>query len=324
MKKLVLASAVIAVLAALFASSLPDGLDYVSGVLGFGEKGVERTSMMTDYSVPFLPEGWISTSAAGMAGIALSFLLFWGFAKFLRKGTDNNRTLAVLLALMLLTSSAAFAARPLTTDDNGTADTKLDELELFVTRQYVGNAGPEVSSVGYLFKWALTPSMDIGVSKSFYLLNPNMDGDPVASVKARLIDNGEEGGLSLRLDVKAVHHGYSTGYPDYSAKLLYSTSSGCAKYHFNLGYTIVGIPSWSPNLNTVDYSAAFETGLSDTVGICGEYVASASPVTNSSSVLAGLRWAPAPFMTLDLGYCVALSGPTSNFMTAGTTFKFDL
>jgi len=86
MKKLFWITVIIAVLAAFFASTHPDGLDFVAEKFGFAEKGQERTAPMPDYSLKFLPEGGVSTSLAGIAGILITISLFWGSAYALRGG----------------------------------------------------------------------------------------------------------------------------------------------------------------------------------------------------------------------------------------------
>ncbi|MFH1683838.1 MAG: PDGLE domain-containing protein [Candidatus Margulisiibacteriota bacterium] len=84
MRKIILLSILIAVLAAFFASAHPDGLEWVAGKLGFIEQGVEQTSLMTDYSVPVIAQAGISTAIAGILGIIIVFGLFWTTAKFFR------------------------------------------------------------------------------------------------------------------------------------------------------------------------------------------------------------------------------------------------
>ena len=85
MKNIILLSILIAVLAAFFASSNPDGLEKVAETLGFIERGAERSSAMTDYSMPFISQEGISTSIAGILGIFITLGLFWVTAFFLRK-----------------------------------------------------------------------------------------------------------------------------------------------------------------------------------------------------------------------------------------------
>ncbi len=68
MKKLFWVSVVIAIMAALFASANPDGLDFVSQKLGLSHKAMERKALMADYSVPVKQKSGISTAVAGSAG----------------------------------------------------------------------------------------------------------------------------------------------------------------------------------------------------------------------------------------------------------------
>lgn len=86
MKKLFLITVFVAVLAAFFASTHPDGLDFVAEKFGFAKKGVERTAPLADYGVGFLPEGGLSTSTAGIAGVLIMLALFWGSAYVIKKG----------------------------------------------------------------------------------------------------------------------------------------------------------------------------------------------------------------------------------------------
>ena len=85
MRNVILFSILIAILAAFFASASPDGLEKVAENLGFIENGVERSSVMTDYSVPFIASPGISTSVAGIIGILLTLGVFWLTTLVLRK-----------------------------------------------------------------------------------------------------------------------------------------------------------------------------------------------------------------------------------------------
>jgi hypothetical protein len=84
MKKPIIFAGLIAVLAAFWASANPDGLDKVSESLGFAARVIERHSLMTDYALPFLPAGPVSTAAAGMIGILIVFGLVSGLRFFFR------------------------------------------------------------------------------------------------------------------------------------------------------------------------------------------------------------------------------------------------
>jgi uncharacterized membrane protein YtjA (UPF0391 family) len=90
MKKAFLFVLAVAVIAAFFASGSPDGLEMVAGNLGFIEAAAERESLMTDYSVSALPEGGISTASAGVAGVLITFSVFW-LAAFVMRDKKGNK-----------------------------------------------------------------------------------------------------------------------------------------------------------------------------------------------------------------------------------------
>ena len=89
MKNIIILSIIIAVSAAFFASAHPDGLEKVAQNLGFIERGVERISLMTDYSVPFVKHEGLSASIAGILGVFLMLGLFWLVAALFRKRSNN-------------------------------------------------------------------------------------------------------------------------------------------------------------------------------------------------------------------------------------------
>jgi hypothetical protein len=72
----------IAVSASYLASAFPDGLEFVAEKLGFITAAQERTSVMTDYTLPLLGETPFSTALSGIAGIAMCFGLFYLISRF--------------------------------------------------------------------------------------------------------------------------------------------------------------------------------------------------------------------------------------------------
>jgi len=93
MKKFILValitSFVLAIFLSPFASSSPDGLEKVAEDKGFLSRAegaeVWESSPIPDYAMPGLGEGAIATGAAGLAGVAITFVLGYGLAKFLEK-----------------------------------------------------------------------------------------------------------------------------------------------------------------------------------------------------------------------------------------------
>lgn len=75
----------IAVLASFFASSNPDGLEWVAEKLGFIEKGQGFESLMTDYAMPGINNPVLTAISAGIIGLLVCFSIFWGSAKIISK-----------------------------------------------------------------------------------------------------------------------------------------------------------------------------------------------------------------------------------------------
>jgi hypothetical protein len=82
-------AAVVAILAANFASGDPDGLDSVAIEQGFEEVGQEPGfQVLPDYTIPGL-DGTVSTIIAGIVGIAIVFLLVYLLGRVLARRRGN-------------------------------------------------------------------------------------------------------------------------------------------------------------------------------------------------------------------------------------------
>lgn len=90
MKKAFLFVPAVAVIAAFFASSSPDGLERVAGNLGFIDSAAERESLLADYSVSALPEGGLSAASAGTAGVLITLSVFWIAAFWLKRSSQTR------------------------------------------------------------------------------------------------------------------------------------------------------------------------------------------------------------------------------------------
>jgi hypothetical protein len=201
MKKLFWVAVVIAILAAFFASANPDGLDSISERFSFAEKGQARTAPMTDYSLKFLPEGGISTSLAGIAGVLIMLGLFWLTAYVLKKGDHSMKNKAVcLMSLILIVASPVFAARPLVTDDFYTVTQGGYELEVgYGTTQ---NQAAMANVAGLSFKRGFLPQFDLGIEVPYTTSTPSGLNDILLHAKYRLWQRGVDEGLTGRVDYK--------------------------------------------------------------------------------------------------------------------------
>ncbi len=71
MKKLFLLAALLVLLASLFSSAFPDGLEFVSEKLGFAAKGNSSPALLADYKTPLIRTGYLSAAVSGMIGVAV-------------------------------------------------------------------------------------------------------------------------------------------------------------------------------------------------------------------------------------------------------------
>lgn len=80
--------AVVAGLAIFFASSSPDGLEYVAETQGFDDTATEHAAgggPFADYQASFA-DGWIGSALAALLGLAAVGLLMWLLLRVLRRG----------------------------------------------------------------------------------------------------------------------------------------------------------------------------------------------------------------------------------------------
>jgi cobalt/nickel transport protein len=71
-----------------FASSWPDGLEWVAGGLGFlskGEGAAVMSSPIADYAFPGISNPKLATALAGLVGTVIMFVLGYGVAYLLKR-----------------------------------------------------------------------------------------------------------------------------------------------------------------------------------------------------------------------------------------------
>lgn len=77
---------IVLVLFSPFASSFPDGLERVSEIFKFSEKGTNLiNSPLPDYSFPLINNPILSTIIAGLIGTILVFLILFMIGKLIKK-----------------------------------------------------------------------------------------------------------------------------------------------------------------------------------------------------------------------------------------------
>jgi hypothetical protein len=88
-----LVTLVIAVLISQFASSAPDGLEYVAEQKGFIETATDHnlaSSPLADYGDSLTGNGWLNTAVAGLAGTLATLGIGYGVFWLVRKRDDTH------------------------------------------------------------------------------------------------------------------------------------------------------------------------------------------------------------------------------------------
>ena len=327
MKRILLIALSVAVLAAFFASSFPDGLDYAAEKLGFAHAAVERTSIMTGYSLPFLPQGTVSTAAAGIAGVLIALSVFWIVA-FMSKRNNSRakKILTFIIAALITFSLPSFAARPLVTDDFGTVDAGRCELECGYRGQTPETGGDSAYGMYVQVKRGITSNLDLGFDIPYSCSAPSGVEDANLHVKYKIAQFGDNDGIAAKLDMKLtngnIDQDLGTGHDDYTATLVYSKEFGGLRTHYNLGYTIVGKDPGEPQKNSVNYSAAVEKEIVSGIDAVAEYYVSSTTDSTTGNIQIGGRWQALEAIRLDAGYSVATNDNSDNVATAGMTAEF--
>ncbi|MFA5103952.1 MAG: transporter [Candidatus Margulisiibacteriota bacterium] len=236
-----------------------------------------------------------------------------------------NKALVLFLSLIVL-SAPAFAARPLVTDDFKTVRTGKIRIEAGSNSSVPRAGGDTIGSATFQVKYGLADNMDFGVKIPYSFSVPVGLGDAVLRAKLKLIQTGENDGLSLRADIKLSNAdtsiGLGSGYKDYAAVIIYSREISGYRTHYNLGYALVGIAPGAAAADQIEYSAAVERRVSPGADIICEYYGTSASTGAAGNIQIGGKWQTSEHYRVDVGYSVALNDNSNNVSTFGVTADF--
>ncbi|MFA6431820.1 MAG: PDGLE domain-containing protein [Candidatus Margulisiibacteriota bacterium] len=326
MKKLFYVSIIIAIAAAFFASSHPDGLDFVSEKFGFSEKGQERGAVMAGYAIPHFSEGRISSSLAGVAGVLITLSIFWLAVFVIKKRKfDIKRNIILLSFSVVLISLPVFAARPLVTDDIYTVFPGGYELEIgYSTTQ---NQASSINSANLSIKRGILSNVDLGIEVPYTMSTPSGLNDVFLHAKYRFWEGDAAEGLTARVDYKFnngnINQGLGSGDSDYGFLLIGSKMFGLTKTHFNVGYVLTGVNAGIQSDDYIAYTLALEQPVWGEKGeVVAEYVANNAAQPNPAFIQLGARYIVSSGLKIDAGYSKGLnSNSIKNSATVGVHWE---
>jgi hypothetical protein len=88
-----IATLLVAVVVAQFASSEPDGLEYVAEQEGFAETAAEHDlsgAPLADYGEELTSSSWVNTAVAGVVGVLLTLAIGYGLFWLTRRMNRNR------------------------------------------------------------------------------------------------------------------------------------------------------------------------------------------------------------------------------------------
>jgi hypothetical protein len=319
-------AAAIAVLAAFFASTHPDGLDFTAEKLGFAGKSQERNTLMTDYRLKYFPEGVVSTALAGIAGILITLGVFQLTVYIIKKRNSRiDRKVLCLTVFWLLIISPVFAARPLITDDFYTVPRGGCEIELgYASLQ---NSASLINSANLSLKRGILGNLDLGMEVPYTTSTPSGINDILLHAKWRFWEREEHEGMTARVDYKFnnadVNRGLGSGDNDFCCMLIYSKMFGRTKAHFNFGYVNVGVNAGIISDDYFAYLFALEHPCwGDRAEVAAECVINNVAIPNPAFIQLGARYIISSGFKLDAAYSFGLnSNSIRNNWTAGVHYE---
>jgi len=236
-----------------------------------------------------------------------------------------------LIFFIMATSSSAYGARPLSTDDAGTVEKGHFEIESGF--EYV-KQNDEEYNLSFVLKHGVSENLDLGIEIPYKFINfresDDTDGigDMTITSKYRFLDeSGSLPSLSLSFSMKTEtgngEESLGTSEVDYGFNGIMSKETGKLNSHLNIGYTFVG----EPGKNSFSYGWAMECQINENLNILGEItgetICDGDFDDNPCSGLVGLNHSITEMITFDCGMGYEISDASSDYtIVAGLTLGF--
>jgi len=263
-----------------------------------------------------------------------------------------QKKISLLAAAILLSSTQAFAAMPMLTDDSGTQGKGHSQIEIGVESARDKESEENVSykmtgsSVSATFTYGLTDSIDLvaGMPWEWYtekedgvkMADENGIGDLALQIKWRFYNN-EDTGFSLALKPGITiptgdeRKGLGTGKVSGEVTLIATREAELATFHFNLGYSHneyrLDEVSEASEKDIWRASVAAELNVTDKLRAVGDIGIGTNEEreadTHPAYILGGFIYGVNDHLDLDIGIKAGLNDPeTDTALLAGMTMRF--
>jgi cobalt/nickel transport protein len=263
-----------------FASTSPDGLEKMAETKGFSEKGESwkfwKHAPLSDYILP-----WIKTALSGLIGTLAIFFIALGIGKLIKKTSTKKVILFIFFSSVISFSSTyTYAARPLTTDDAGTVEKGVFQLEAGFDAARQDNHDREYSP-SMTLSYGLLERMDLGIGSGYIFSHPkeskreNGMADTELKLKYRWTNEQDWRPAfattgTVKIPTASESKGLGSGKTDFHINtILTKYLNKRLVLHLNLGYTFIGEKHVNNELN---YSMAIQFILTERWALVGEIV----------------------------------------------------
>mgnify|MGYP000252833323 CR=1 FL=1 len=332
-----------------FVSTSPDGLEKVAETKGFSGKGEGwkfwKHAPLSDYTLPWIKNEKMSTALSGLIGTLAIFFIALGIGKLIKKSPPVKRILSLLLFLLPLFSTSAFAAHPLITDDTGTQGKGRFQLEVNSEVNYdkESEAGVKTKTtggeVGTIISYGIIDNVDIVLGVPYQWFKVKEDGETISREKG-ISDISlelkwrfyERDGWSFALKPGVTFPAgnekkdLGTGRVTYSIFFITTKEIEPLAFHLNLGYM--------RNENKLDerkdmwhFSLASEVKLIKNLKVVANIGAGRNPERVSHKhpafILGGLIYSVVENFDIDIGIKGGLNKPETDLtILAGIAWRF--
>ncbi|MCK9266849.1 hypothetical protein M0P98_08300 [bacterium] len=205
----------------------------------------------------------------------------------------------LMLSVIMLWTYNSEAARPFATDDAGTVEYKMSEVEMGYTW------GDEEGILEFDYVYGLTERMDIGISFGYTIETESKNSFTPAELSLK---------FAIVPDICSASFAYEFGESIYDINLICTKVFGQVEVDANLGYLVN-----EDDENLVTYAVALIWAIDEKFAIGTELLGDETGVQN---LLVGMRYHIKEGLSVDAGFSKGVGDDVNNTITVGLHFEF--
>ena len=205
----------------------------------------------------------------------------------------------LMLSVIMLWTHNSEAARPFATDDAGTVEYRMSEVEVGYTW------GDEEGLLELNYVYGLTKIMDIGIGFGYAVETETKNSFTPAELSLK---------FALVPDICSASFAYEFGEAVYGMNLIFTKTFRQVEADVNLGYSVI-----EDDENLMTYAVALIWAANEKFALGTELL---GDETGVQSLLIGMRYHIKDGLSVDAGFSKGIGDDVNNAITAGLHFEF--